>query len=83
MELTKKTTIHLPITLYQHLARLASQRGASLGELVRQACVQQYGLRSEQERLAAVDELEALELPVGSVAEMKRESAPDPSELLP
>jgi hypothetical protein len=38
---------------------------ASLGELIRQACERQYGLADRQSRLAAVDALEALRLPVG------------------
>jgi hypothetical protein len=48
----------------------------SLGELVRRACRDEYGLRSYEDRRRAVAELLSLELPVGSPEEMKRESVP-------
>jgi len=76
MELTKKTTILFPPDLYSRLARLAEQEGTSVGDLVRSACVQQYGLRPAAERLAAARELASLRLPVGTPQEMERESAP-------
>lgn len=83
MALSKKTTIHFPPDLHERLARLARQRGTSLGELVRMACEQQYGFASREERLAAVRDLETLDLPVGTPEEMARESVPSPEELMP
>lgn len=83
MELTKKTTILFSPDLHARLQRLAKQQGMSLGELVRSACERQYGLASADERLAAVEALAALELPVGSPEEMARESVPSPDELMP
>ena len=83
MELTKKTTILLSEDLHARLTDLAEQEGTSLGELVRRACERQYGLVSPAQRLAAVDALARLALPVGSVRSMKRESVPTPEELLP
>lgn len=83
MELTKKTTILFSPDLHARLQRLAKQQGTSLGELVRSACERQYGLASADERLAAVEALAALELPVGSPEEMARESVPSPDELMP
>ncbi len=83
MELTKKTTILFTPELHERLARLAVQRGVSLGELVRRACESQYGLATREERLAAVRDLAALDLPVGTPEEMARESAPTPEDLLP
>ena len=74
MELTKKTTILFPPDLYQRLASLADQRHSSVGELVREACRVQYSLTSRADRLALVDRLGALSLPVGTVEEMERES---------
>ena len=76
MELTKKTTILFPPDLYQRLASLADQRHSSVGELVREACRAQYSLTSRADRLALVDRLGALSLPVGTMEEMERESVP-------
>jgi predicted DNA-binding protein len=83
MELEKKTTILFPKSLHRDLTRLAKERGVSLGYLVRTACELQYNLSSTEARLEAVEELRGLSLPVGSVEEMKRESVPDPDDLLP
>jgi hypothetical protein len=83
MELSKKTTILFPPDLHDRLVKLASERGVSLGCLVREACVAQYGHVSSEERLAAAEELSSLSLPVGEVHEMKRESVPEPEEPLP
>jgi hypothetical protein len=83
MELTKKTTILFPPELHQRLARLAAQRGTSLGDLVRSACDREYGSASSEEKLAAVRKLAALGLPVADPRRMKRESAPDARKLAP
>lgn len=83
MELTKKTTILFPPDLHERLTRLAEVHGVSLGELVRRACRERYGLLPEEERLAAVREVGRLSLPVGEVEDMERESLPEPDELLP
>jgi len=83
MELAKKTTILFSEALHKRLKRIAEQRGVSLGQLVRSACVQQYGLVSTSDQLAAVDALGALMLPVGTPAEMKQETVENPSELMP
>lgn len=83
MELSKKTTILFPPELHARLARLAAQRGVSLGELVRTACEREYGLASREERRAAVRELASMRLPVGSPEELSGESVPAPEELLP
>ena len=73
-ELTKKTTILLPPELHDRLTRLAAQRATSMGELIRNAVEVQYGLGASPVRMAAVEGLASLALPVGSPAEMKRES---------
>ena len=82
-QLSKKTTILFPPDLHARLLRLARQKGTSLGDLVRSACERQYGLASREERLAAVNALAALDLPVGTPEEMARESVPTPEDLLP
>lgn len=81
--LSKKTTILFPPDLHDRLARLARQRGTSLGELVRTACEKQYGLFSQEDRLDAVEELAGFALPVGEPHEMKKQSAVPPEELMP
>ena len=83
MELSKKTTILFPPELHERLSKLAAQRGESLGLLVRSACERQYGLSSLEERLAAVEDLASLDLPVGTPEEMARESVPTPEEIMP
>lgn len=83
MDAARKTTILFPSDLHDRLTQLAERTGTSMGELVRRACEAQYGLVSEDERRQAVAELSELSLPVGSVAVMKRQSVPDPDDLLP
>ena len=83
MELTKKTTVLLSPDLHEHLTRMAKARAKSLGQLVREACALQYGHVSSEDRVRAVDELRRLSLPVGSPRKMKRESVPEPRDLLP
>jgi predicted DNA-binding protein len=83
MELSKKTTILLSPELHTRLTRIASQRGTSLGSLVREACEREYGETTREQRLEAVRALAELNLPVGSPGEMARESVPSPHELLP
>ena len=83
MDLSKKTTSLFTPDLHEQLVRLADQRGVSLGRLVREACVQQYGIASREDQLEAVRGLAGLSLPVGDAATMGRESVPDPDALLP
>ena len=83
MELSKKTTILFTPDLHRQLTEQAERRGVSMGELVREACVATYGLVDPGARSSAVQALAALALPVGSPADMKRESQPDADILLP
>lgn len=81
MELERKTTILFPPALHEHLKRVARQRKVSLGFLVREACEREYGSPTqEEERLAAVQQIAALALPVGTPGEMKHESVPPSKE---
>lgn len=75
MGLTRKTTILLSEALHRQLTQLAHERGQSIGELVRQACERQYGMADRRARLAAVEALGAMRLPVGPVEQMIGESA--------
>ena len=81
MELSHKTTILLSAGLHERLKTVARERRKSLGELVREACVRQYGLSDAEDRLAAVEAMAAMSLPVGTVEEMKQQSVPPPRHL--
>ena len=83
MELSKKTTILFSPELHARLTRLAALKGTSMGDLVRTACEREYGTPTREERLEAVRQMAAMQLPVGDVAQMKRESVPTPEELMP
>jgi hypothetical protein len=83
MELSKKTTILFSPELHRRLSQLAARRGVSLGELVREACEVRYGVGGSASRRQAVSALAALDLPVGTPDQMKRESQPHPDALLP
>lgn len=76
MELVKKTTILFPPDLYDQLSRIARQKDTSVGELVRRACRERYGLSTREDRIAAVREMATMSLPVASPEEMERESVP-------
>jgi predicted DNA-binding ribbon-helix-helix protein len=78
VELAHRTTILLTPALHDRLTRLARQRGVSMGALIRAAVEAQYGGTTSAERLAALEELTALALPVGSTAAMKAESTDEP-----
>ena len=83
MGLTKKTTILFPPDLHHHLCEIAARKGTSLGALVREACKREYGGATTEERLAAVANLAALDLPVDTPEAMARESVPRPDDLMP
>ena len=82
MELTKKTTILFPPDLHERLSMLAAQKHVSMGALVREACEHQYKVARKENRIAAVQALAKLALPVASPKKMKKESVPSPRELL-
>ncbi|MDZ4259993.1 MAG: hypothetical protein U0974_00215 [Gemmatimonadales bacterium] len=50
---------------------------------MREACEIHYVVVGGRQPAAAVAALAELELPVGTVAEMKHEAVPDPAALLP
>ncbi len=77
-ELSKKTTILFSPELHERLTHLAEQRGVSLGWLVREACIRQYGIVPSEDRLEAVRSLEALSLPVEDPIQMNGESVSQP-----
>lgn len=83
MELSKKTTILFSPALHARLSALAVEQHTSLGQLVRRACEAQYGQSSEASRIAAVQRLSQLALPVSDPGSMKAESITSPDKLAP
>lgn len=83
MELSKKTTILFSPDSHRRLSELAERRGVSLGELVREACATAYGIVDHEARIAAAASLGALQLPVGTTKDMKRESVVHADALMP
>jgi hypothetical protein len=81
MELSKKTTVLFPPDLHEKLTKLALQQGVSMGQLIRDACEQLYGIVSKHDRVSAVRSLAMLSLPVASPKKMKTESIPKPKEI--
>jgi len=71
--LSVKTTVLFEPGQYRELKRKAAAVGKPLGELVRVAVAQVYGLGSPADRLAAVERLARLEAPVGEWSEMEAE----------
>jgi predicted DNA-binding ribbon-helix-helix protein len=82
MEPGKKTTVLLSSQLHDRLTKLARQKGVSMGQLVREACEQTYGLTSRERRLEAVRGLASLSLPVDDISRMKEQAVPSPVKLL-
>lgn len=74
MELiTKKTTILLSKRLHRRLQRLSKITNKSMGRLLRDAAERQYFAVPPDERAAAVKKMAAMQIPVGSPAEIKAE----------
>ncbi len=83
MSLSRRTTVLFSQELYERLAREAERRRSSIGHLIREACATAYQVDSVDERLAAVERLAELALPVGTPDEMAEQSLPHPDELMP
>lgn len=71
--LTKKTTILFAPDLYRQLESLAEASRTSVASLVRQAVVQQYLLADRKKRVAAVQALRKMDLPVSDWPTMEGE----------
>lgn len=83
MELTKKTTILFDPDQHARLVREAARRKRSLGQLVRDACELVYFGGDRQGRLAAVQAMAELDLPVCDVTDMKQEYIAEPKPTAP
>jgi predicted DNA-binding protein len=71
--MTKKTTILFPPKVYRQLERMAKREGTSVANLVRQAAIQRYLVPDQKARLAAVEAIAAMRLPVSDWPQMERE----------
>jgi hypothetical protein len=67
----KRAQILFPEEQYQKLQQEAHARDCSVGELVREAVVNRYLTRTQEERLAAAKRLCAMKLPVSDWEEME------------
>lgn len=76
MELSHKTTILFSEDQFSSLKRISKEKGKSIGELIRKACIQIYSIDDREGAVDAVLELGKLKLPVASVQEMKKEQIP-------
>ena len=83
MERNGKVTVCFSPAVYERLRGLAAARGVSVAELVRSACMRQYGIATPEERIEAVRALSAFRPPVGEPGEMKLESFPSAETLAP
>ena len=72
--LTKKTTILFSPDLYRQLSALAEASKTSVAHLIRQAVVQQYLLADRHKRVAAVEALGKMRLPVADWQTMEQET---------
>ena len=73
--MTKKTTILFPPKVYRQLEHVAEQRGTSVADLIRRAAIQCYLVPDQRTRLAAVEAIAAMNLPVADWETMEREIA--------
>ena len=73
-QLEKKTTILFPPPLYKRLKLLAKVKGVSVGKLIREAVIERYGLRDEEESLRQVQAIGEMSLPVANWEKMERET---------
>ena len=72
MTQTRRAQILMDPEEYDELARIAEAKLVSVAELIRTAVRTVY-LRSPEDRLAAVERIAAMELPVDSWSQMKAE----------
>jgi len=72
MARTKRAQILMEPDEYQRLEEIASVRGCSVAQLIRLAVKERY-LVSVNDRLAAVEALVSMELPIGDWDQLKAE----------
>lgn len=74
MDLSETATILFSPKMRARLADLAAKQGVTVNELVARACEREYGDEAMARRLAAARTMSSLDLPVGTIEQMKREA---------
>ena len=72
--LSKRVQVLFSPDQFACLHAIADARGESMGALIRKAVESTYLRQERQMRLAAVDQMAALQLPVGDWEQLERES---------
>ena len=69
----KKTTMLFEENMYKKLQEKSKMENLSIGELVREAVTNYYGIKSSKEKMEALEKLGKMNLPVSDYDEMEKE----------
>ena len=69
----KKTTLLFEENVYKKLKEKAKLENISMGELVREAVVEYYGIKNKEDKMKALKNLTDLKLPVSDYEDMEKE----------
>jgi hypothetical protein len=69
----KKTTLLFEENVYKKLKEKAKLENISMGELVREAVVEYYGIKNKEDKIKALKNLTDLKLPVSDYEDMEKE----------
>lgn len=69
----KKTTLLFEEQTYKKLKEKSKVEKTSIGELVREAVANYYGIKSNREKMEALKKLSQMNMPVSDYEEMKKD----------
>jgi len=69
----KKTTMLFEENMYKKLQEKSKMENLSIGELVREAVTNYYGIKSSKEKMEALEKLGKMNLPVADYDEMEKD----------
>lgn len=69
----KKTTLLFEEQIYKRLQEKAKAEKLSIGELVREAVKNYYGIKSRKEKMDALKKLSQMNMPVSDYEEMEKD----------
>lgn len=69
----KKTTLLFEENVYKKLKEKSKLENISMGELVREAVIEYYGIKNKEEKMKALKNLIDLKLPVSDYEDMEKE----------